>query len=206
MGQSGEGKSVLLKQLVGLLKPDSGQIFIGNREITRMSQEGLLGLRKEIGYLFQEGALYDFMTVFENIAFPLREHTVLSKSEISEKVKAILKLIDLKDVEDKYPAELSGGMKKRVALALAIVFECKVLYCDEPTSRLDPIRSRDIMDLIKNVSRAMKCTTVIASHDIQNSFRIADRIMLIHAGKIEAMGSPQELEQSQNKMVKEFIV
>ena len=205
LGESGSGKSVLLKHLMGLLKPDRGQIKIDDRDITQLREKELLVLRKNIGYLFQEGALYDFMNVFENIAFPLKEHTDLKDGAIAEKVYNILKIVDLKNVEEKYPMELSGGMRKRVGLARAIILDSKILLCDEPTSGLDPIRSRDISDLIKSISRRMECVTVMTSHDIDNSLRISDRIILIHDGKIAAQGTPLELKSSADPFVAEFI-
>lgn len=205
LGESGTGKSVLLKHLIGLLKPDQGSVLIEARDITKMSERELLDLRKDIGYLFQEGALYDFMNVFENIAFPLREHTAFDGKTIREKVRNILKLIGLEGIEAKYPAELSGGMKKRVALARAVILDSKILFCDEPTSGLDPLRSRDISDLIRGVARKLHCTTVVTSHDIQNSLRIADRLALLQNGRIAAIGTPSEFKASNNVFVKEFI-
>lgn len=205
LGESGAGKSVLLKHMIGLLRPDEGEVTIDNNDIAHMNEKDLLGVRKNMGYLFQEGALYDFMNVFDNVAFPLREHTELSEEEIERKVKDTLKSADLEGVDEKFPSELSGGMKKRVSLARAIIMDSKVLFCDEPTSGLDPIRSRDIADLIKRVSNKLKCTTVITSHDIPNSFRIADRLALIHEGKIVAFGTRSELQSSKNGFVQEFI-
>lgn len=205
LGESGTGKSVLLKHLIGLLKPDRGSVLIDSRDITRMPERELLKLRRDIGYLFQEGALYDFMNVFENIAFPLREHTAFDGKTIREKVQNILRLIGLEGIGEKYPAELSGGMKKRVALARAVILDSKILLCDEPTSGLDPLRSRDISDLIRDVARKLHCTTVVTSHDIQNSMRIADRLALLHNGRITAVGTPSEFRASNNVFVKEFI-
>jgi len=205
LGESGAGKSVLLKHLIGLLKPDKGTVKIDSVDITKLSEIELLSLRKNIGYLFQEGALYDFMNVYENIAFPLEEHTDLKEKEIAEKVRNMLKLVGLQDVEEKYPAELSGGMKKRAALARCVILNSKILFCDEPTSGLDPLRSRDISDLILNISKQMKCTTVVTSHDVVNSFRIADRLALIHEGRLITTGTQQELESSQNPFVREFF-
>lgn len=205
LGESGTGKSVLLKHLIGLLQPDRGSVLVDGKDITKMSERELLGLRKDIGYLFQEGALYDFMNVFENIAFPLREHTAFDGKVIREKVRNILKLIGLEGIEEKYPAELSGGMKKRVALARAVILGSKILFCDEPTSGLDPLRSRDISDLIRDVARKLRCTTVVTSHDIQNSLRIADRLALLQNGRIAAVGTPSEFRASSNVFVKEFI-
>lgn len=205
LGESGTGKSVLLKHMLGLLKPDRGSIRIDGREITQLSEKELLKIRKGIGYLFQEGALYDFMNVFENIAFPLQEHTKYDQRTIQQKVKNILEMVDLKGIEQKYPSELSGGMKKRVGLARSIILDSSILFCDEPTSGLDPIRSRDISDLIKDVSNKLNCTTVITSHDIGNAFRIADRLVLIRYGKIVAAGTQAQLEESSDAFVKEFV-
>jgi phospholipid/cholesterol/gamma-HCH transport system ATP-binding protein len=205
LGESGTGKSVLLKHMIGLLKPDQGEIYIDSQDITRISERELLEMRKDMGYLFQEGALFDFMDVFENIAFPLREHTRLSQETVRQKVKDILKVIGLEGIEKKYPSELSGGMKKRVALARAIILDSKILFCDEPTSGLDPIRSRDISDLIRDCGRRLHCTTVITSHDIQNAFRIAGRVALLQKGKIAAVATPQELKNSKDLFIREFI-
>ncbi len=205
LGESGAGKSVLLKHMIGLLKPDSGKIWIDGEEITQLEEKKLLKIRKEAGYLFQEGALYDFMSVFENIAFPLQEHTDFDEQTIEAKVRSVLEVVDLQGVEDKSPSELSGGMKKRVGLARSIVLDCKIQFCDEPTSGLDPIRSRDISDLIKDVSRKLNCTTVITSHDISNAFRIADRIALIRGGKIVVIGDPEEIKKSSDDFVQAFI-
>ncbi|MDO8580061.1 MAG: ABC transporter ATP-binding protein [Candidatus Omnitrophota bacterium] len=205
LGESGAGKSVLLKHMVGLLKPDRGQIRLDQRDVTPLTEKEWLALRKTMGYLFQEGALYDFMNVFENIAFPLEEHTSLTHEQITKKVRDILQLIGLQGVEQKYPAQLSGGMKKRVALARAIILDSKILFCDEPTSGLDPIRSRDISDLIRNVTRKLHCTTIITSHDIANSFRIADRLVIIKDGKVAALGTQAELKVSPDQFIQAFI-
>jgi len=205
LGQSGTGKTVLLKHMMGLLKPDRGSVTIGETDITALNEKDLLKIRRTIGYLFQEGALYDFMNIFENIAFPLREHTNDNHATIVNKVKDVLQLLGLEGVEEKFPSELSGGMKKRVGLARAIILDSKILFCDEPTSGLDPIRSRNISDLISDVTKKMQCTTVMTSHDIHNSLRIADRLVLIDNGKIVALGTREELEASDDKFVQEFI-
>lgn len=205
LGESGTGKSVLLKHMIGLLRPDKGTIHIDSEEITRLSEKKLLNIRKKIGYLFQDGALYDFMNVFENIAFPLREHASLDRSAILKKVQDTLKIIGLEGIEKKYPSELSGGMRKRVGLARAIILDSVIIFCDEPTSGLDPVRSRNISDLIRDVSRRLNCTTVITSHDIYNTFRIADRIALLHDGRIIIAGTPAEVKSSDDSFIKEFI-
>ena len=205
LGESGAGKSVFLKHLIGLFKPDEGSVEIDLIDITQLSEFELLNIRKNIGYLFQEGALFDFMTVYENVAFPLEEHTDFKEEEIAVRVKNTLNLVGLEGVEEKYPVELSGGMKKRAALARSIILGSKILLCDEPTSGLDPQRSRDISDLIKDITRRIGSTTVVTSHDVKNSFRIADRLALIRDGRLVAIGTPREFETSQNTNIREFF-
>lgn len=205
LGESGTGKSVLLRHMVRLLRPDEGYIEIAGQNLEQLSEKEMLNVRKNIGYLFQEGALYDFMSVFENIAFPLREHTQMTEKEIHAKVQDMLRIVDLDDVENKIPSELSGGMRKRVGLARAMVLGSKILVCDEPTSGLDPIRSHDISNLIRQVSKKLGCTTVITSHDIRQSLRISDRLVLIKDGKIVLDGTPKDFERSEVAFVKEFM-
>ncbi|MBF0533165.1 MAG: ABC transporter ATP-binding protein [Candidatus Omnitrophica bacterium] len=205
LGGSGSGKSVLLKHMLGLLRPDSGRVLINDQDITAMPEEQLLRVRAGAGYLFQDGALYDFMNVFDNVAFPLREHTRLPGAQIRERVREVLVSLDLKGVENKMPAELSGGMKKRVGLGRAIILGAKILFCDEPTSGLVPIRSRDISDLIRQVARRLNCTTVVTSHDMRNAFRIADRLALLQDGRIAALGTRPEWEHSANPAVQAFL-
>ncbi|MBF0479524.1 MAG: ATP-binding cassette domain-containing protein [Candidatus Omnitrophica bacterium] len=206
LGQSGTGKSVLLKHIIGLLKPDSGSVKLNGTDISQLTERELLAVRKKVGFLFQDGALYDFMTVFENVAFPLVEHTKLSVQQVTEKVIATLESLDLHEVGNKLPSELSGGMRKRVALARAIILDTDILLCDEPTSGLDPLRSRDISDVIYKISRKLGCSTVIASHDITNSFRIGDRLALLNDGKVAAMGSAEQFRKSEDHFVKEFML
>lgn len=205
LGPSGTGKSVLLLQLVGLLTPDEGTITIDGKSLSGMAEADLLKFRQNIGYLFQDGALFDFMTVAENLAFPLREHTALSEAEIEARVEEYLKDVDMVGSGDKYPSQLSGGMRKRVALARALIMDTKVLLCDEPTSGLDPIRSRDISLLIRDLSRKKKTTTVITSHDIHNSFLIADRLLVLNQGRIAVQGREEDLRRSSDPFVKEFL-
>jgi len=205
LGPSGTGKTVLLKHLIGLLKPDSGKVFIDGVDITTMNQDQQLKLRRNFGYLFQEGALYDFMNVFENVAFPLREHTRQTNQEIKARVREVLDMVDLGDVERKMPSELSGGMKKRVGLARAIVLGAKVLLCDEPTSGLDPIRSYDISNLIRQVVKKIGATTVITSHDVANAFRVADRLAILNEGHIVVIGTKADLLACPHPFVKEFL-
>ncbi len=205
LGESGSGKSVLLKHLIGILKPDRGTVQIDGKDIVPLSERKLLGIRKHIGYLFQDGALYDFMTVYENVAFPLKEHTSLKRREMAEKVTKILAQVGLSGALAKYPSELSGGMRKRAALARAVVLDSKILLCDEPTSGLDPIKSREISDLIYGICRDLKCTTIVASHDMENSLRIADRLILLRKGCIVARGTPDDMKASQDAFIQEFL-
>ncbi len=205
LGPSGTGKSVLLLHLIGLMGPDAGDIRVDGVDITRLSERELLKFRRNVGYLFQDSALYDFMTVEENLAFPLREHGGLKPSEIKAKVSAFLAMVDMADAGMKYPSELSGGMKKRAALARAMVAGPKVLLCDEPTSGLDPIRSRDISSLIRDLSKKLGCTTVITSHDVRNALRCANRAIVLHEGRIVAQGMEQELRAVTDPFVKEFL-
>ncbi|MEI7998452.1 MAG: ATP-binding cassette domain-containing protein [Candidatus Omnitrophota bacterium] len=205
LGPSGVGKTVLLKHLIGLLKPDSGSVIVNGQDITKLSQASQLKMRKDFGYLFQEGALYDFMNVMDNVAFPLREHTNLNNQQIRDKVKEVLDMVDLDDVEGKMPSELSGGMKKRVGLARAIVLGAKILLCDEPTSGLDPIRSYDISNLIRQVAKKIGATMVITSHDVVNSFRIADRLAILNEGRIEVIGRQKDLLTCSHPFVKAFL-
>lgn len=205
LGESGSGKSVFLKHLIGLLKPDRGEVEINGVNISKLPEKDLLKVRRHIGYLFQEGALYDFMTVFENVAFPLCEHTAMKAGEIEGKVLGMLRTVGLESSAKKYPAELSGGMKKRAALARSIILDSRILFCDEPTSGLDPKKSREISDLIRGMSRQLNCTTVVTSHDVRNALRIADRLVVIQGGDIIVDGKPEALKASTNAFVKEFI-
>lgn len=205
LGESGAGKSVLLKHLIGLFEPDEGTIVIDGQAMTRGTEAQWLAMRKKVGYLFQEGALYDFLTVFENVAFPLKEHTTLKASQIEEKVSSLLATVGLEGVGAKYPAQLSGGMRKRAALARAVILDSKFLFCDEPTSGLDPIRSREIMDLIHKMSKALNATTVLTSHDVQNSLRVADQIVMIRQGTLVAQGSPSKISAMDDVFMQEFL-
>lgn len=205
LGSSGTGKSVLLLHLVGLLSPDSGRITVGGQEITQLSERELLKFRRNIGYLFQDGALYDFMTVAENLAFPLRENGKVNRAVIGRKVVEYLKMVDMLEAADKYPSELSGGMRKRAALARALIMDAKVLLCDEPTSGLDPIRSHDIALLIRDLSKKMGTTTLMTSHDIANTFRVSERVFVLNNGRIAAQGTDAEIHRSRDEFVQEFL-
>jgi phospholipid/cholesterol/gamma-HCH transport system ATP-binding protein len=205
MGSSGTGKSVLLLHLIGIMSPDEGSVEIDGVNVTEMNERDLLVFRRKVGYLFQDSALYDFMTVTENLAFPLREHTKQRGADIKAKVAEFLRLVDLPDAGDKYPSQLSGGMRKRAALARAMIMGTKVLLCDEPTSGLDPIRSRDISLLIRDLSKKLGCTVVVTTHDIVNAFRVADRAVVLDQGRIVADGKEADLRRSKDLFVQEFL-
>ncbi len=205
MGQSGTGKSVLLKHIVGLLKPDSGEIWFENKDITKLSEKELQKIRKKIGFLFQEGALFDSMTVEENVAFPLKEHLHLSKKEIRKKVDELLSAVGLLEAKHKYPSELSGGMKKRAALARTLALNPQIILFDEPTTGLDPILQNAILDLIKNLKDHFNLTCVIVSHDLPLALKFADYIAFLHQGVILEEGTPEDIKNSENPFVKKFI-
>lgn len=205
IGRSGGGKSVLLKHIIGLLKPDSGSIYIKGEDIVKAKGKSLDKIRNMFGVLFQGGALFDSMTVFENIAFPLKEKTKLTRHEIFERVKTALADVGLTDVEDKYPAELSGGMKKRVALARALISEPELVLFDEPTTGLDPIMLRTIHKLIISTHKKYNFTGIIISHEIPEIFDVADRVAMLHEGKVEVVGTPDEIKKSDDLIVKQFL-
>ncbi|RMF92575.1 MAG: ABC transporter ATP-binding protein [Nitrospinota bacterium] len=205
MGGSGSGKSVTLKLLVGLIKPDRGQIFLRGVDITPLSEEELLPFRQRMGVVFQGGALFDSMTVGENVAYPLREHLQLSEKEIRERVAEKLSLVGLPGIEEQYPADLSGGMKKRVAIARAIVMEPEILLYDEPTAGLDPINAKLISRLIDSLQQKFFPTSVVVSHDLHYAFPISDRVAMLYQGEIIAVGSPEEMRRSERHEVREFL-
>ncbi|MFC1593778.1 ABC transporter ATP-binding protein [Candidatus Omnitrophota bacterium] len=206
MGTSGQGKSVFLQHLIGLLKPDIGTIEIDDIDITKLPEKKLLELRKNFGYLFQEGALFDYMDVYDNLALPLREHTRKSEQEISALIHHVLKEVELVNAETKYPIQLSGGMRKRVGLARAIILNPKIFFCDEPTSGLDPATGKAISRLIYKLCRELHATTVIVSHDVNNFLPLADRAAIIDEGKIIAVGTKEELEKSSLAKVSHFLL
>jgi phospholipid/cholesterol/gamma-HCH transport system ATP-binding protein len=205
IGKSGGGKSVLLKHLIGLYKPDFGEIWVDNTDITKLHEKNLNEIRIKFGMLFQEAALFDSMDVFDNIAFPLREHTKKSEKEIRKIVEDKLKQVGLLRFEDKMPSELSGGMRKRVGLARALSLDPETILFDEPTSALDPIISLTILDLIKETQTYLNKTYVVISHDILGMFRIADKVALLSDGKIIEYGTPFEIRRSKNEVTMEFL-
>lgn len=205
MGQSGSGKSVLLKHIVGLIKPDAGEIWFENQDITKLSERELQKVRKNIGFLFQEGALFDSMTVAENVAFPLIEHFKLSSKEVEKEVYELLDSVDLLEARNKYPSELSGGMKKRAALARTLALKPKVILFDEPTTGLDPILQMSIMGLIKTLKERYKLTCVIVSHDVPLALKFADYIAFLHQGVILKVGTPQEVKEAKEEFIRTFL-
>ncbi len=205
IGSSGSGKTVLLKCINGLLKPESGKILYDGRDITRMRPNELTQLRKEIGMLFQSAALFNSLTVEENISFPLKMFSNMSEKEIKERVEFCLSRVNLKDVNHLYPAELSGGMQKRVGLARAIALNPRYLFCDEPNSGLDPKTARLIDQLIKDITTEFNTTTIVNSHDMTSVFEAADRVYFIHEGKLWWEGTPDEIKTSGNKELLQMI-
>ncbi len=205
IGRSGMGKSVLLKHLIGLHRPDSGRILIKGEDIMQVCLRDVCRLRERFGVLFQGGALFDSMTVYENVAFPLQEKTRFSRAEIRERVHHALEDVGLTGVDDKYPAELSGGMRKRVALARALITEPEIVLFDEPTTGLDPISLNAIHRLIIRTHRKYQFTGIVISHDIPQIFDIADRVAMLHDGRIIEVGLPEEIQRSENPIVRQFI-
>ena len=205
IGRSGCGKSVLLKHIIGLLRPDSGHIYIDERDITSMNEAELSGLRKRFGMVFQGAALFDSLTVAENVALPMREHGQMSEKMIRDRVKEKLGLVGLEGVEDVHPASLSGGMKKRVGLARAMAIDPEFILYDEPTTGLDPIMADAINELIRNLQRKLSITSVAVTHDMRSAYKIGDRIAMLHGGKIIYEGTPKELQKCEDPVVCQFI-
>jgi phospholipid/cholesterol/gamma-HCH transport system ATP-binding protein len=205
IGASGTGKSVLLKHIVGLLRPDSGEVWFDGKRIDNLRERDLVAVRKQFGFLFQMGALFDSLTVDENIAFPLVEHTRKPPEEIAKLVKEKLSLVGLPEVGKKMPGELSGGQKKRVALARAIALGPRVILYDEPTTGLDPIRADVINELILKLQRELKVTSIVVTHDMQSAFKVGDRIVMLEQGKIIFDGTPDDVRTSRNEIVHRFV-
>ena len=205
IGRSGGGKSVLLKHMIGLIRPDSGQVFVDGIDIAKLNDKQLNEARKKFGMLFQDAALFDSMTVGENVAFPLIEHTRLSKKNIDKIVNKKLLQVGLKDITHKMPSELSGGMRKRVGLARAIALDPKIILFDEPTTGLDPIMCESVDNLIVETQRHTKATFVVISHDIKSTFKIAHKVAMLYNGKIRAEGTPEEIRLSEDPVVMQFV-
>jgi phospholipid/cholesterol/gamma-HCH transport system ATP-binding protein len=205
IGRSGGGKSVLLKHLIGLLQPDSGQVLIEGEDIGPMNERQLLRVRRKFGMLFQGAALFDSMSVAENVAFAFRRDRTMAEEEITRKVAEVLEMVDLPGTEDKNPSELSGGMRKRVGLARAIIYQPQIVLYDEPTTGLDPIVSDSIDHLIMRVRDRLDVTTVVVTHDMRSARRVGQRILYLYQQKIYAVGTPDEIFQSKDPIVRRFI-
>ena len=205
IGRSGCGKSVLLKHIIRLLKPDEGQVTIDGADVTQLSGRALDELRLKFGMLFQNAALFDSMTVFENVAFPLQEHTTLTPEAIRQRVQECLQLVGLEGVDERFPSELSGGMRKRVGLARALAMSPQIVLYDEPTTGVDPIMGDIINDLIIALRDRLKVTSVVVTHDMRSADKVADRIAMLYNGGIVEVGSPQQIRDSSNAVVQQFI-
>ena len=205
MGRSGTGKSVLLKHIIGLMTPDSGSITVDGVDIVGMSEQELSAVRRRFGMLFQGAALFDSLTVGENIALPLREHSGLPEREIRKRVAERLEWVGLTGVENMKPASLSGGMKKRVGLARAIAMDPQFVLYDEPTTGLDPIMADVIDQLIRSLQQRMGVTSVVVTHDMQSAFKVADRMALLNDGRVVFLGTPDEVRATRDPLVRQFV-
>ncbi|WP_457570085.1 ABC transporter ATP-binding protein [Desulfurobacterium sp.] len=205
MGPSGTGKSVLLKQISGLITPDEGKVIVYGKDVFSLSEDEKFHFREELTYVFQGGALFDSLTVWENVAFFLLENKGLPPEEARKQAEYFLSLVGMQGTEDLYPSELSGGMRKRVAIARALCVNPKCIMFDEPTSGLDPVMTAIIDMMILKLKNELNKTCVVVSHDIKSAFRIADRMAILWNGKILEMGKPEDIKKSQNPAVKQFI-
>lgn len=205
LGTSGTGKSVLLKNLVGLLSPDSGEIWIENQNVSNFSEEQFLEIRKACGMVFQQPALFDSLTVFDNVAFGLRKHRIVPESEVPGRVREALASVHVSGVEHKFPQDISYGTQKRVSLARTVALRPRVLLFDEPTTGLDPITTSAVNELIQELSRKYKTTSLVVSHDMKCALDIADKIIVLNDGYVVEQGSPQDLRKSKLSLVQDFL-
>lgn len=205
IGESGAGKSVVLKHIVGLLRPDGGEVRIEGHRIDKLPDRELVVVRRKFGFLFQMGALFDSLTVAQNIGFPLREHTRLSDKEIDERVKDKLELVGLDGIQSKKPGQLSGGQKKRVALARAIALDPGIVLYDEPTTGLDPIRADTINQLIRKLQKRLGVTSVVVTHDMESVRKVGDRVIMLHKGEFIFDGPPEALASCDDPRVSDFV-
>jgi phospholipid/cholesterol/gamma-HCH transport system ATP-binding protein len=205
IGGSGCGKSLLLKLLVGLLKPDRGAVWIGGKDMSALTRKEIESLRSRIGFVFQGGALFDSMTVYDNVAFPLREKTTFGEKEIRRKVIGELELVGLRGAEQKFPAQLSGGMLKRVALARTLIRDPEIVLFDEPTTGLDPVVSRAVLELFGAVHQRLNLTGILVSHEIPGIFEIVQKVAMLHEGRMVAVESPGQFCASPNPIIQQFV-
>ncbi len=205
IGRSGCGKSVLLKHIVGILRPDQGSVFVEGKEVGKLNEMELNSLRLKIAMVFQGGALFDSMTVGENVGFGLIEHNHIGQKELLERAEESLSLVGLSGIANLMPAELSGGMKKRVALARAICIKPQIILYDEPTTGVDPITADSINELIKSLHDKLKVTSIVVTHDMKSAYKVADRIAMLYQGKIIAEGSSYDIQNSQHPVVHQFV-
>ena len=205
IGPSGEGKTVTLKHIIGLLKPDSGEIYVDGVHVNRLKEREMAPIRQKVSMLFQGGALFDNLTVEQNVAFPLLEHGVRDRAEIDRRVRAALQAVDLDEHRHKYPTSLSGGMRKRTGIARAIIDHSECILYDEPNSGLDPIGSDIIDQMILRMQRRYSITSIIVTHDMRSVFKIANRVAMLYRGEIRFLGSPTELRECNDQIVQDFI-
>jgi phospholipid/cholesterol/gamma-HCH transport system ATP-binding protein len=205
LGRSGTGKSVTLRHMIGLVRPDKGRVFVGSQEISALSGPPLSDVRRRIGFLFQNAALFDSISVGENVAFPMRRHTRLSDSEIRERARERLKAVGLERDYDKMPGALSGGMRKRAGLARALALDPRILLVDEPSAGLDPITADEIDALLLDMKERRGVTLVVVTHNIQSARRLGDELVMLHEGHIIARGTPADLDRSDNQLVRAFM-
>jgi phospholipid/cholesterol/gamma-HCH transport system ATP-binding protein len=205
IGRSGGGKSVLLKHIIGLLKPDAGQVIIDDEDITHMNERELIRVRSKFGMVFQGAALFDSMNVAENVGFAFRREKKFTAKEVAGKVTEALDMVELRDVEHKRPSELSGGMRKRVGLARAIVYHPEIVLYDEPTTGLDPIMADVIDQLIRSLQKRLGVTSIVVTHDMTSAYKVGDRLAMLNEGKIVFTGTPDEARATRDPLVRQFI-
>ncbi|MGZ3493104.1 MAG: ABC transporter ATP-binding protein [Thermodesulfobacteriota bacterium] len=205
IGGSGHGKTVILKHVAGLMRPDRGHVYIDGKDVYSLRGDELAELRNRLGFLFQSGALFSSLTVFDNVAFPLREKTHLGEEEIREKVITALEQVGLRGAEDKYPAQISGGMIKRTALARSLVRNPEIMLFDEPTTGLDPVIAHTILDLVKSIHKDLRFTGIIVSHELLRVFQTVQKVAMLHEGVILFVGTPEEIMASRDPVVQQFV-
>lgn len=205
IGRSGCGKSVLLKHIIGLLRPDKGDVVVDGLTLSRLKRREMYRVRRKIGMLFQNSALFDSMTVEENIALGVREHRMFPEAEIRDRVAELLKMVGLPGIQHMYPAELSGGMRKRVALARALMMQPEYVLYDEPTTGLDPIMADSINELMIRINEAMGVTSVVVTHDMASAYKVGDKMSMLEEGKVIFTGTPEEIQASDNPIIQQFI-